>query len=341
MKKTIYLCVAFFGLWACKSADENENKQLSDSNITKTDSVKIPVLFDTDANNELDDQHALAYLFFNEAVFDVVGITVNATTSGGEIMKHYEEAERIMKLCDVANKYPLHAGANGNFSNIVANIDQEDFDGKAAVDFIINEARKVRKEKLVLLPVGKLTNIALALAIAPDIKQKVKIVWLGANYPKSGEYNLVADIPAMNYVLEQDVPFEMVTVRYGEPSGTDAVKVTPEEIKNTMTGLGPKVAPISGRHGGSFSTFGDYSVSLFENIDLHGNPPSRALFDMVAVAILKNPTWGERKEIPCPRMVEETWQEQPNNLRKIAIWENFDKQAILDDFYDIMKKSGS
>jgi purine nucleosidase len=30
----------------------------------KTDK-RIPVIFDTDANNELDDQHALAYLLFN------------------------------------------------------------------------------------------------------------------------------------------------------------------------------------------------------------------------------------------------------------------------------------
>ena len=38
-------------------------------------SEKIPVIFDTDANNELDDQHALAYLLFNADVFDIKGIT--------------------------------------------------------------------------------------------------------------------------------------------------------------------------------------------------------------------------------------------------------------------------
>ena len=29
----------------------------------------IPVIFDTDANNELDDQHALAYLLLNDSTF--------------------------------------------------------------------------------------------------------------------------------------------------------------------------------------------------------------------------------------------------------------------------------
>ena len=40
---------------------------------------RIRVIFDTDANNELDDQHALAYLLFSGNAFAVEGITVNST----------------------------------------------------------------------------------------------------------------------------------------------------------------------------------------------------------------------------------------------------------------------
>src|SRR5690606_42009842 len=45
---------------------------------------KIRVLLDTDANNELDDQHAIAYMLMNGDVFDVEGITVNSTFGGGD-----------------------------------------------------------------------------------------------------------------------------------------------------------------------------------------------------------------------------------------------------------------
>ena len=142
----------------------------------------------------------------------------------------------------------------------------------------------------------------------------------------------------MNYVLASSIPFEMVTVRYGKPSGTDAVRATPETIFQTMPGLGPKASKeITGRNGGTFSNFGDYSVNLFSNIDLHGDPPSRAVFDMVAVAILKNNTWGTKVVIPAPVLVNGNWQERPNNARKIVIWENFDQDGILTDFYDRMK----
>ncbi|MFY0628503.1 MAG: nucleoside hydrolase [Reichenbachiella sp.] len=302
------------------------------------DATKIPVIFDSDANNELDDQHALAYLLFNGETFDVRGVTVNATYNGGDIEGHYAEAERVMKLCGVSEDIPLYTGANGSFKEIRPSIDQSEFDGNEAVDFIIRESRKERTNKLVLLPVGKLTNIALALEKAPDIKDKIRIVWLGSNYPEPGEYNQDNDIPSLNYILEQDVLFEMVMVRYGKSSGSDAVKVTPKDIEKNMPGTGPKVTPIEGRHGNSFKHFGDYSLDLFNHAEMYGEPPSRALFDMVAVAIIKNPAWGESKEIPAPILIDKDWIERPENKNKVGIWENFDKQSILKDFFEVMKK---
>ncbi|MEJ2005175.1 MAG: nucleoside hydrolase, partial [Cyclobacteriaceae bacterium] len=100
---------------------------------------------------------------------------------------------------------------------------------------------------------------------------------------------------------------------------------------------GPKVSPVIGRHGGEFTCFGDYAVSLFSKIDLYGDPPSRALFDLVAVSILKNPDWGEQTDIPAPVLINNQWIERPENTRTITIWENFDKDAILGDLYTVIQ----
>lgn len=107
-----------------------------------SDTTKHRVLLDTDANNELDDQHAMAYLFFNGDVFDVAGITVNTTRNGGDIEGHYQEARRVMDLCNVYSSMPLHKGANASFEEIRQNLDKADFDGAEAVNFIIEEAHK-------------------------------------------------------------------------------------------------------------------------------------------------------------------------------------------------------
>lgn len=299
---------------------------------------KIRVILDTDANNELDDQHAIAYLLFNGEAFDVAGITVNRTRNGGEVEKHYDEALRVVKLCGLHPEIRVYTGADGSFEEIRPHLREDDYDGAEAVEFIIQEAKKSEGEKLVLLPVGKLTNIALALEKEPSIAEKVRIVWLGSNYPEPGEYNQVNDEPSLSYILEQDVDFEIAIVRYGKPSGTDAVRATLKDIQDKMPGKGPQVEePVIGRHGEAFRNFGDYSVNLFEHIDLHGNPPSRALFDMAAVAIVKNPAWAEANEIAAPKLVEGKWVDQPQNERKIIIWENFDRKAIMDDFYHSME----
>jgi hypothetical protein len=263
---------------------------------------KTRVLLDSDANNELDDQHAIAYLLFNGDYFDVEGITVNKTINGGDVDQHFKEAERVVKLCNLHNKIDIYKGANGTFEEIKNHINESNFDGMDAVNFIIERAHVKSDRKLVLLPVGKLTNIALALFKDPSIASKVRIVWLGS-------------------------------------SGTAAVQALLSEIEKKMPGLGPAISePVPGRHGNEFTNFGDYSISLFRNIDDYdGDPPSRALYDMAAIAIVKNSSWAIPGKMPSPELVNGTWIDRPDNSHEITIWENFDKEKIMKDFYHSME----
>jgi hypothetical protein len=305
----------------------------------ETPVAKIPVIFDTDTNNELDDQHALAYLLFNGNVFDLVGVTVNATRSGGEIANHYEEAKRVMRLCGYFSELPLYSGANHNFDSIQSGIYKKEFDGYKAVNFIIEESKNFSGQKLLVLAVGKLTNVALALKKDPSIADHIKVIWLGSNYPEPGEYNLGNDTSSLNYVLKSAVEFEMVTVRYGKATGSGAVSVTRDEINKMMPGVGPEIViPVVGRHGGEFSTFGDYSIDLFKHINYDGNPPTRSLFDMVAVAIVKNSAWGTKREINCPLYINNRWVDRPSTSRRISVWENFNKEEILTDFFQTLNQ---
>lgn len=327
--KKIFYAVAVILLVSCTSQKKETKEQLSN---------KIKILIDTDANNELDDQHALAYAFLNSDVFDIVGVTVNNTYNGEGIQGHYDEALRIIQLFNLENKIPLKKGASGSYNEIAPTISEPDFDGFEAVDFIIKEALKMKDKKLILLPVGKLTNVTLAILKEPKIIDKIRVVWLGSNYPHIGEYNLDNDTTSVNPVIESGVEFEMVTVRYGFPTGTAAVTVTREDILQNVNGKGPKAkTTIIGRHSGEFTNFGDYSSNLFEHIEMNGNPPTRALFDMAAVAIVKNPQWAQKVEIPAPQLSGNSWIEKPENKHKIWIWENFNRDAIVNDFYKVLK----
>ena len=325
---TITLTIGIF-LWGCNTS----------TNSDQTNESRIPVIFDTDANNELDDQHAIAYLLLNDNTFDVVGITVNATPSGRGIEGHYKEAERVTELCGLIGQIPILKGANGRFPEIMDHTGDPVFDGSEAVDFIVEQSGKKRDTPLMVLAVGKLTNVALALKKDPSLAERIRVVWLGSNYPEPGEYNQDNDTLSMSYVLKTNVPFEMVTVRGGKSTGTAAVRVTKQEILNKMPGLGPEASePVTGRHGGSFTNFGDYSVNLFEHINYHDESQSRALFDMAAVAIVKDPSWASSVEIPCPVYIDNQWMEQPGNERKIMVWENFNRNEIIADFYATLEQ---
>jgi inosine-uridine nucleoside N-ribohydrolase len=325
--KTIILF--FFSTMLIFSCDESESLLKKENSKMN----KIRVILDTDANNELDDQHAIAYMLFNGHIFDVEGITVNRTYNGGNIDKHFEEAMRVVRLCSLDSYIKVYKGASAKYDEIKNHIHEPNFDGSEAVNFIVERAKAQDVRKLVLLPVGKLTNIALALKQDPSIASKVRIVWLGTNYPEPGEYNFENDISAVTPILESNVEFEIVMVRYGKSTGTDAVVAYLNDIQQKMPGKGPHISdPVTGRHGGSFTNFGDYSVNLFENF--RGNPSARPLFDMAAVAIVKNPAWADRVVINAPKISDGKWIDQPDNPREIVIWENFDRDKIIQDFYN-------
>jgi purine nucleosidase len=328
---------------ACGSAQERPMDQTTATTPDAALPQKIRVLMDSDANNELDDQHAIAYMLFNGDTFDVEGITVNRTRAGGGIDEHHAEAERVVRLANLSGRVRVEKGASGSFEEIAPTLSQPGYDGEAAVQFIIDRAKAADPRPLVLLPVGKLTNVALALKKDPSIARKLRVVWLGSNYPERGEYNKENDPGSLTYVLDEtDVPFEMVTVRYGKPSGTDAVRAPLAEIRSRMARKGPRVSPpVVGRDGASYSTFGDYSISLFEKIALQGNPPSRALYDMAAVAIVKNPAWATPTRIAAPTLAASGWLERPGHSRQIIVWEHFDRDAIMQDFYSTMARATS
>lgn len=294
---------------------------------------RMPVILDTDANNELDDQHAMAYLFYNQETFDIKGITVNTTMGGGNIDEQYAEAERIMKLCAI-DSIPLSKGADKSFAAIAPTISSPDFDGHDAVDFIIKSANENSNGKLVLIAVGKLSNVALALKKDPEVADKIKLVWLGTHYPEPGEYNLESDTTPVNYVLDSKIEMEIVTVRWGKATGTAAVTLSKSDALKMLPGLGLKSAgPITGRHGGEFTNLGDYLANLFEHIPYDQGSDSRALFDMAAVSVIKNPSWAQSVTIPAPKLVNGKWIDRPGNSRTIKIWENFNRDAIVEDFF--------
>lgn len=164
------------------------------------ETVHLPqVLLDTDARNEVDDQHYIAYGLFSH--LDVLAI--NSAHHGPHRIHHYGAAQEpinygeilyIMELSRNSGlldhrtenqipkvyhgaKGPLEVPSSGNWS------ETQPLKTEAS-EAILAAARGASPDNPVwVLPVGPCTNIASAILLAReeglDLKSRIKIVWLG------------------------------------------------------------------------------------------------------------------------------------------------------------------
>ena len=171
---------------------------------------KIKLVLDSDVANEIDDQFAIAYAFARSDVFDIQAVTIapfrvewkqNVLVRDG-LFDSKNEAERLLRLFGVkwtASKPFVHLGCDGFIS--------EGYNSKnSAVEKIIELAKK--NKDLYVCCFGGLTNVAMAVKLAPKLASRLHVVWLGTDnivLDKFGDTNFCMDKEAFNVVLESDV----------------------------------------------------------------------------------------------------------------------------------------
>jgi len=163
------------------------------------ETVHLPqVLLDTDARNEVDDQHYIAYALFSE--LDVLGInSVHHTrwadnetrlVRAGTETRNYDE---ILNILDLSTKSGLSDARvprvfRGATEPLKTPSSRKWYGTKPIVteasEAILAAARGASPDNPVwVLPVGPCTNIASAILQAReeglDLKSRIKIVWLG------------------------------------------------------------------------------------------------------------------------------------------------------------------
>ena len=176
----------------------------------KSDSKK-KVILDTDAANEVDDQYVIAYCCLCE---NIELLSVNAAhfahtpndTRENCMIRSYEEIKRVLSLCDPQYKTPVFKGCTDSYDNAGLPLESE------AVDNIINTARNA-DGIVYILAIGTITNIVCAIMKAPDVKEKICVVWLALSQfdmPHPVEHNLDQDYKAGQYLLDCKVPCVIV-----------------------------------------------------------------------------------------------------------------------------------
>lgn len=184
-----------------------------------------PIILDVDTG--IDDALAIRYAL-NSSELELIGLT----TCYGNVPVSIASRNTLAILENVGYEVPVFQGASqplvrkANYAPVVHGEDglgnTLDFTPSgtisktSAVEFLINTIRE-RPHEITIIAVGPLTNIAIAINLAPDIINQVKelVIMGGAvnvpgNVTPYGEANIVSDPEAAQIVFNSGLPITLV-----------------------------------------------------------------------------------------------------------------------------------
>ena len=174
----------------------------------------VDIVLDTDAYNEIDDQFAIAYILKSPEKFNVKAICAapfyNEKSSGPEdgMRKSFDEVIKITKLAERTDVLPLiYEGSTGYLADEKTPVISQ------AAEKIIALAMDAKPgQKLYVVAIGAITNVASAILLKPEIADKIVILWLGGHsleWHDTKEFNMIQDVAAARVVLGSGAPLSL------------------------------------------------------------------------------------------------------------------------------------
>ncbi|MBS6194101.1 MAG: nucleoside hydrolase [Clostridiales bacterium] len=171
----------------------------------------VDVVLDTDTYNEIDDQYALSYLIRSDdrlklqAIYAAPFYNQKSSEPKDGMEKSYEE---IMKILPLLGREDLKTKVYKGSENYLPD-EHTPLDSPAARDLVERIRKREAGEPLYVVAIGAITNIASAILMAPEIIEKMVVVWLGGNaweWHDNREFNLDQDVAAARIIFGCGVP---------------------------------------------------------------------------------------------------------------------------------------
>ncbi|MDE2820009.1 MAG: nucleoside hydrolase [Chloroflexota bacterium] len=266
---------------------------------------KVRMVLDTDTYNEIDDQFALVYALLSperlsvEAIYAAPFHNSRSTGPGDGMEKSYEE---ILRLLDFLGRSADGFVFRGSTEYLGG--EQQPQDNAAVRDLIDKALASPADDPLYVVAIGAITNVASALLLAPEIIEKIVVVWLGGhhlNWPHTREFNLAQDVPAAQVVLDSGVPLVLVPCM----GVTSHLLTTLPELRATIGGSNP---------------VGDYLCQIFKEYRPDSFGASSVIWDISTIAWLLNSDWAPSNLVHSPVLTDQvTWSvDQSRHLARVA-----------------------
>lgn len=254
---------------------------------------RVRAVLDTDTYNEIDDQFALVQMLLSperlavEAIYAAPFHNSRSDGPGHGMELSYQEILRLLER--------LGRSAEGfAWRGVDAYVGPEKTARDApAVDDLIARAKAGSPERpLYVVAIGAISNVASALLKAPEIIDRVIVVWLGGHaleWPHTGEFNLKQDVGGAQVLFDSGVPLVLVPCM-GVVS----------HLHSTVPEIERYVEP----HGAT----GKFLAMRFKEYCDDHEGWAKEIWDMAAIAFLLDPDWAPSVLVPTPILTDQmTW----------------------------------
>jgi inosine-uridine nucleoside N-ribohydrolase len=275
------------------------------------------MVLDTDTYNEIDDQFALVYSLLSpnltvEAIYAAPFSDERFISPADGMEKSYEEILRLLDRLGRPHQGFALKGADRYLPDYAHPV------RSAAVDDLIARARRPRREPLYVVAIGAITNVASAILLAPDIMERIVVVWLGGNpeeWPTAKEFNLQQDMPSSKLMFECGAPLVHVPCK----NVAEHLCTTLPEMERYVKGRG---------------AIGDYLYTIYLEHFTDHYARSKVLWDVTTIAYLNNPAWTPSEIRPAPILTDDmTWAPAPAGRHVYRAVTDIKRDPIFADFF--------
>lgn len=249
----------------------------------------VRAVLDTDTFNEIDDQFAVVQAVLSpdrirlEAIYAAPFSNAKTNGPGAGMDQSYDEILALLTRLNIEPTGLVHKGVTQYVGSAKVPRDA------AAVDDLVSRARKGSpQDPLYVIAIGAISNVASALLKAPDIIDRIVVVWLGGHaleWPHQREFNLRQDVGGAQVLFD---------------SGAAVVLVP---CQGVVTHLHTTVPEIE-RHVEPFGEIGKFLASRFKDYEQDHVGWSKEIWDMAAVGWVLDPAWAPSVLIPAPILTD-------------------------------------
>ena len=258
---------------------------------------RIRMVLDTDTYNEIDDQFALVYALLSpeqialEAVY-AAPFENNRSIGPDEGMRLSHE--EILSVLERLGRSPEGFVFSGSTMWLPGT---DETVPSPAVDDLIARARADGDGPLYVVAIGAITNVASAILTAPDIVERIVVVWLGGNphyWHRATEFNVYQDMAASRVIFDSGVPLVHVPCL----NVTEHLRTTQAEMERFVKDQG---------------AIGQYLFEIFSGYYDDHFARSKELWDIGPIAWIIHADWVESVLIHSPILTgEQTWSHDPH-----------------------------